>query len=43
MSKDGKTYRNVARQEEKMAGLQDQVQVHEKNIAALKTELSNSK
>lgn len=42
-SKDGKTYRNAARQEEKMAGLQDQVQVHEKNIAALKTELSNSK
>lgn len=43
MSKDGKTYRNVAKQEEKMAALQDQVQVHEKNIAALKTELSNSK
>jgi hypothetical protein len=43
MSKDGKTYRNVAKQEEKMAGLQDQVLMHEKNIAALKTEISNSK
>jgi hypothetical protein len=40
MSKDGKAYRNVAKQEEKMNGLQDQVQLHEKNIAALKTELS---
>lgn len=43
MSRDGKTYRNVAKQEEKMAELKELVQVHEKNIAALKTEISNSK
>lgn len=41
--KDGKVYRNVTKQEEKMNNLQEQVQMHEKNIAALKTELSNSK
>lgn len=39
--KDGKAYRNAAKQEEKMSALQEQVQVHEKNIAALKTELAN--
>ncbi|MFA5826050.1 MAG: DUF4124 domain-containing protein [Gallionellaceae bacterium] len=38
---DGKVYTNVAKQEEKMNALQKQVQVHEKNIGALKTELSN--
>ncbi|TAJ76427.1 MAG: DUF4124 domain-containing protein [Gallionellaceae bacterium] len=38
--KDGKVYRNVAKQDEKMGGLQEQVQMHEKNIEALKTELS---
>ena len=41
-AKDGKVYRNVAKQDEKMSTLQEQVQMHEKNIAALKTELSNS-
>lgn len=38
---DGKVYANIAKQEEKMNALQKQVQVHEKNIGALKTELSN--
>lgn len=42
--KDGKVYRNIAKQDEKMNALQEQVQMHEKNIAALKIELSkNSK
>jgi hypothetical protein len=41
--KDGKVYRNVSKQEDKMAALQEQVQMHERNIAALKTELSSSK
>jgi hypothetical protein len=31
----------VAKQEEKMSALLKQVQIHEKNISALKTELSN--
>ena len=39
--KDGKVYSNTAKQEEKMNGLLRQVQIHEKNIGALKTELSN--
>ncbi len=39
-AKDGKIYRNVAKQDEKMSGLQEQVQMHEKNIEALKVELS---
>lgn len=39
--KDGKSYINVAKQEEKMSALLKQVQIHEKNISALKTELSN--
>lgn len=38
---DGKTYRNVAKYEEKVKALQEQVQTHEKNIDALNTELSN--
>ena len=37
---DGKTYRNVAKYEEKIKALQEQVTLHEKNIEALKTELS---
>ncbi len=41
--KEGKVFQNVSKQEEKMNALQEQVQMHEKNIAALKTELSNSK
>ena len=37
---DGKTYRNVAKYEEKVKTLKDQVELHSKNIEALKTELS---
>lgn len=40
---DGKIYRNAAKQEEKMNGLKDQIQLHEKNIASLKTEIANLK
>lgn len=38
--KDGKTYRNVASYEEKIKLLVEQVELHQRNIAALKTELS---
>ena len=38
--KDGRTYRNVARYEEKIKPLQEQVDLHTQNIEALKTELS---
>ncbi|MFZ2302063.1 MAG: DUF4124 domain-containing protein [Gallionella sp.] len=38
--KDGKTYRNVAKYEEKIRVLNEQVDSHKKNIEALKTELS---
>ncbi|MDO8292462.1 MAG: DUF4124 domain-containing protein [Gallionella sp.] len=41
--KDGKTYRNVAKYEEKIQSLKDQVELHSKNIEALKTELSKLK
>ncbi len=37
---DGKTYRNIAKYEEKIKSLQGQVILHEKNIEALKIELS---
>jgi Domain of unknown function (DUF4124) len=37
---DGRTYRNVAKYDEKIKPLQDQVDLHNNNIAALKTELS---
>jgi hypothetical protein len=40
--KEGKTYRNVSKQEEKISALQEQVLNHEKNIAALNTELSKT-
>ena len=40
VQKDGKVFRNVAKQDEKMNALQGQVQMHEKNISALKIELS---
>jgi len=36
----GKTYRNVAKYEEKIKILTEQVDVHQKNVDALKTELS---
>jgi len=39
---DGKVYRNVSKQDEKMNTLQEQVQMHEKNIAALKIELAKN-
>lgn len=37
---DGKTYRNVAKYEEKTQELAKEVELHEKNISALKAELS---
>ncbi len=40
---DGKTYRNVAKYEEKIKALKDQVELHSRNIEALKTELSKLK
>ncbi|MDD2913856.1 MAG: DUF4124 domain-containing protein [Gallionella sp.] len=40
---DGKTYRNMARYEEKIRALTEQVDLHQKNIDALKTELSKLK
>lgn len=41
--KDGRTYRNVAKYEEKIKALREQVDLHQKNIEALKTELSKLK
>jgi hypothetical protein len=41
--KDGKTYRNVAKYDEKIKPLAAQVDLHQKNIEALKTELSKLK
>lgn len=41
--KDGKTYRNVVKYEEKIKTLNEQVDLHQKNIEALKTELSKLK
>ena len=41
--KDGNTYRNVAKYEEKIKPLQEEVTLHELNIQALKTELSKLK
>lgn len=37
---DGKTYRNVAKYDEKIKPLQEQVDLHKNNIEALETELS---
>jgi hypothetical protein len=39
----GQTFRNVAKYNEKVNALQEDVDSHEKNIEALKTELSNLK
>lgn len=39
----GQTFRNVAKYEEKVKALQDEVSAHEKNVQALQTELSNLK
>jgi hypothetical protein len=41
--KDGKTYRNMAKYEEKIKALQEQVDLHSRNVEALKTELSKLK
>jgi hypothetical protein len=40
---DGRTYRNVAKYEENTKLLTEQVELHQKNIAALNTELSKLK
>ena len=40
---DGRTHRNVAKYEEKIKTLNDQVEMHQKNIEALNTELSKLK
>jgi len=40
---DGRTYRNVAKFDEKMTAMQEQIDLHKKNIEALKTELSKLK
>ena len=40
---NGQTYRDVAKYEEKINTLQDEVGSHEKNVEAIKTELSNLK
>ncbi|TNC94672.1 MAG: hypothetical protein FD121_1549 [Gallionellaceae bacterium] len=42
-SSTGQTFRNVAKYEEKVNNAQDDVKGHEKNIQALKTEISNLK
>lgn len=40
---DGKTYRNVAKYEEKVKALKEQVELHAGNVEALKVELSRVK
>jgi predicted RNase H-like nuclease (RuvC/YqgF family) len=40
---NGQTYRDVTKYEEKVTALQEEVSSHEKNLEALKTELSNLK
>ena len=41
--KEGKTYRNVAKYSEKVKSLTEQVDLHQKNVDALKTEISKLK
>lgn len=41
--KNGKTFRNVAKYQEKINALKDQVDLHNKNIEALKIEISKLK
>lgn len=41
--KDGKTYRNVGKYDEKIKTLNDQVELHQGNVEALRTELSKLK
>lgn len=40
---DGQTFRNVAKYEEKVQALQEEVSAHERNVEALRTELANLK
>jgi hypothetical protein len=40
---DGKTYRNVAKYEEKTKKLAEEIELHQKNITALRAELSKMK
>ena len=40
---NGQTFRNVVKYEKKISALQKEVEMHENNVAALKTELSNLK
>jgi hypothetical protein len=40
---NGQTYRNVTKYDEKVNALQEEVNSHEQNVKALKTELSNLK
>ena len=41
--KDGKTYRNVAKYDEKVKTLTEELEIHQRNVEALKTELSRLK
>jgi hypothetical protein len=41
--KDGRTYRNMAKYDEKIKTLTEKVELHQKNVEALKTELSKLK
>lgn len=43
MGQGGKTFRNVAKYEEAIKPIQEQIELHQKNIEALKTELSKLK
>ena len=43
VGRDGKTYRNVAKYEEKINALKDQIDLHSRNIEALQIELSKIK
>lgn len=40
---NGQTFRNVAKNDEKVSTLQEEVSSHEKNVEAIQTELSNLK
>jgi hypothetical protein len=43
MTLNGQSFRDVAKYEEKVGALQEEVTSHEKNVTALKTELANLK
>lgn len=42
-TKDGKTFRNVAKYEEKLKPLREEIEAHERNIELLQKEISNIK